>query len=278
MIHIVYHAKCNDGFGAAYAAWKFFGDDGVKYYPASYQQDFPEMETEKGDALYILDFSYNIETLKELEEIHQFGQIVLIDHHDTAAKELLDYKGKYDWLFLFIDMEKSGALLTWEFFHPEIDVPDLIKHISDRDLWNFELEGTKEIHVALGLHLMDFKVWDKLNVDELAVKGAALVEYRDKKVSTICDNAFTATILNHHNVPVVNTSLYWSEVGQELINRNPDAPFVATFTEMKDHTMLSLRSEGDFNVGALAKTYGGGGHKNAAGFKDLKTTERAWPT
>jgi nanoRNase/pAp phosphatase (c-di-AMP/oligoRNAs hydrolase) len=30
--------------------------------------------------------------------------------------------------------------------------------------------------------------------------------------------------------------------------------------------MVSLRSKGDFDVSAIAKRFGGGGHKNAAGF------------
>ncbi len=33
----------------------------------------------------------------------------------------------------------------------------------------------------------------------------------------------------------------------------------------EDHYKLSLRSTGDFNVAAVAKSFGGGGHKNAAG-------------
>jgi len=32
-----------------------------------------------------------------------------------------------------------------------------------------------------------------------------------------------------------------------------------------DEFRLSLRSKGDVNIGAVAKSYGGGGHKNAAG-------------
>jgi bifunctional oligoribonuclease and PAP phosphatase NrnA len=32
-----------------------------------------------------------------------------------------------------------------------------------------------------------------------------------------------------------------------------------------DHYRVSLRSKGNVDIGAVAKTYGGGGHKNAAG-------------
>lgn len=36
MIYVLYHDKCYDGFGAAFAAWKKLGENEVKYMPASY--------------------------------------------------------------------------------------------------------------------------------------------------------------------------------------------------------------------------------------------------
>jgi phosphoesterase RecJ-like protein len=35
--------------------------------------------------------------------------------------------------------------------------------------------------------------------------------------------------------------------------------------EKGDHYRVSLRSKGDVDIGAIAKEYGGGGHKNASG-------------
>lgn len=55
-----------------------------------------------------------------------------------------------------------------------------------------------------------------------------------------------------------------------------DIRFAALFIEKDDHTKVSLRSAGDFDVNVLArKYYQGGGHKNASGGKcdkDLKST------
>ena len=50
----------------------------------------------------------------------------------------------------------------------------------------------------------------------------------------------------------------------------PDSPFAASFTVKEDTIMFSLRSIGDFDVSAIAKQHGGGGHKNAAGFQTSK--------
>ena len=39
---------------------------------------------------------------------------------------------------------------------------------------------------------------------------------------------------------------------------------------------VSLRSEGDYDVSGIAKRYGGGGHKNAAGFTATLEDIAAW--
>jgi nanoRNase/pAp phosphatase (c-di-AMP/oligoRNAs hydrolase) len=47
------------------------------------------------------------------------------------------------------------------------------------------------------------------------------------------------------------------------------APFAATYYDGVDARHFSLRSRGDggADVSAIAQAYGGGGHKNAAGFQ-----------
>lgn len=47
----------------------------------------------------------------------------------------------------------------------------------------------------------------------------------------------------------------------------PDAPFSASYCDRGDgKRSYSLRSLGDFDVSAVARMFGGGGHRNAAGF------------
>lgn len=125
--HVLYHANCYDGFGAAFAAWKKFGDQ-AEYIPVSYGQDAPFILESEG--IFIIDFSYPINTLNNLSQI---APVVVLDHHKTAEEALSPHVGKDNPKIIF-DMNKSGALLAWEYFHPETPVPLLIKHISDRDL------------------------------------------------------------------------------------------------------------------------------------------------
>ena len=51
--------------------------------------------------------------------------------------------------YIELDDERSGAMLAWEYFHPDKPAPMLIMHIDDRDRWQFKLAGSKEFNAAL---------------------------------------------------------------------------------------------------------------------------------
>ena len=133
-IYTLYHNNCPDGFGSALAAYLKFGDKS-EYIGVKHQQDPPEMEP--GSEVYILDFSYPRQVMEELFQQHT--QVITLDHHKTAQEALLGLRGA------LFDMNRSGAMISWEYFHPERPIPDLFRYIQDRDLWEWKLEGTGEI-------------------------------------------------------------------------------------------------------------------------------------
>jgi len=261
MKYVLYHGNCYDGFGAAFAAWKKFGD-GAKYIPVSYGQPIPDLS--KATEVFIVDFSYSAEILAEIAESLK---LTVLDHHKTAQEALSEFS--HPNAVVVFNMSKSGALLSWEHFHEGTEAPLLIQHISDRDLWLFKMDGSSKVHKALVSYPMEFKLWDSFDVEKLKIEGEACERLYSNIVSTTCEK-YWFTEIGGFSVPVVNTAMAWSEVGAELVEKNPDAPFVASFTIMKNSVMWSLRSKGDFDVSEIAKKYGGGGHKNAAGFKSVK--------
>lgn len=262
MVYVLYHSNCYDGFGAAYAAWKYLGDRAT-YIPVGYGKAPPEMPD--ATAIYIVDFSYPKDVLLSL--CNETTNVIVIDHHKTAEEDLKNLKGWFNPVVHF-DMTKSGALLTWNYFH-QTPAPLLIQHISDRDLWEFKLPGSHEIHKALVSLPFDFEVWDKLDVEELKKDGAILARLHDQLVEKTCKGAFMG-VIDEQVIPMVNTSIAWSEVGDLLLKTYVNVPFVASFTVFETNVMWSLRSRGEFDVSAVAKKYGGGGHKNAAGFKTTR--------
>jgi uncharacterized protein len=257
---VLYHANCYDGFGSAYAAWKHFGAR-AQYVPMNYGDPLPEFS--KGDTVYMVDYSRKRD---EVERVAETCDLTIIDHHKTAQADLEGLP------YATFDMTKSGAVLTWIHFNQaeyafDGCVPMLLQHIQDRDLWQFKLDGTKEVHAALCSYPFDFEIWDSFTVDALKERGKAVLSYHDVLVDRFCAQAYMGEI-GGYQVPIVNVSLLFSEVPHKLLRLYPEAPFAAYFYYRKDGVcQYGLRGRGDFDVSAVAKQFGGGGHHNAAGFE-----------
>ena len=107
---VIYHANCWDGFCAAWVARMALGD--IEAMPAYYGAPPPMCE---GREVYILDFSYPRETMRQL--VAAAAHVTILDHHKTAESELagLDEELAPDLVVVF-DMTKSGGRLSWEYF------------------------------------------------------------------------------------------------------------------------------------------------------------------
>lgn len=273
----IYHANCDDGFAAAYAVWKRFGDE-VKYVACQYGQDAPDVT---GKDVLIVDFSFKKDVMEQLAEKAQ--RIIVLDHHKTAEAELEGFvklecvggpfEKKYadrmvSGVGVCFNMEKSGCRLAWEYCFGNKSMPGWFEAIEDRDLWRFNLRGTKEICIAIRSMPRDFELWDMFRADNLANEGVTIQRYVDMIVSNICDTAFEEEIAGHV-VPVAACSYdFVSETAHQLLHRNPDAPFAACIVRSHDGVTYSLRSMDDrMDVSEIAKANGGGGHRNAAGFR-----------
>ena len=254
---VIYHANCTDGFAAAFSAWKLLGEK-AEYYAATYGETPPDIS---GKNVVVLDFSYDNATTKRL--IKEAKSFLVIDHHKSAMIELHDIGCTH------FDMTHSGAMLAWKFFHPGKDAPRFIKFVEDRDLWKWEIPYSREFSAAFDMIQFYFEQFD-LFLDDSAVdsaqeRGAYILAYSKTVISKISKNAVARTI-EGKNVLVVNSPHWMSEIGAAL---SPKCDFAAIwYWDHEDRRVkVSLRAHhDDSDVSEIAKKYGGGGHRKAAGF------------
>ena len=254
---VIYHANCNDGFGAAYSAWKLLGNR-AEYHAASHGSPPPDVT---GKRVVILDFSYDNATTKAL--IAQAEELWVIDHHKSNMVELHDISNTH------FDMTKSGAMLAWEFFHPGKEAPKFIGYIQDRDLWQWELPYSKEFSAAFDMVPWNFDEYEKFEDDSVfddAVKrGSYILAYSKTVIKKVCDKA-TKRKYKDHDVMVVNSSHWMSEIGATLA-KDCDFAMIWYYDHDANIYKVSLRAFHDtMDVSEIAKSFGGGGHRKAGGF------------
>ncbi len=208
-----------------------------------------------------------------------------------------------DDLYLRFDMDKSGAGLAWDHFSSE-PRPWLIDYVEDRDLWTWRLPDSRKVSAFVNHQVQSFERWDymahAMTPEDARQSGAAAKDVVDHYVADTVKKARIYSIADHL-VPVVNAT-YWhtSEVLEHLSLQDisvdaEEGMRIDEVTHHPDHAInlnewvqpafamswyirpdgkhsYSLRSRDRhdgteaFDVSALAKRFGGGGHHRAAGF------------
>jgi|SRR5688572_4943901 len=278
---IIYHADCNDGLTAAWAIKRAFAakHQDVELFPAKYQTP-PNVNKR---FVIIADFSYKRPVLQEMLETAY--RIEIYDHHKSAQADLEGLA--HPKLRVVFDMERSGAGIAWDEFHGEEPRPWFVNYVEDNDLWRHKLDNCKAVleYIRSYPAMQHFAMYDEWmnghNPQEvplgILVEGDAIL--RAKKV--LVEQSLTF----HHEeelligdgphqgplkVLVANVPFFLSsEVAGALAEMNrdhQDIPVGITYYQREDgRWSLSFRSIGDFDVSKLALSFGGGGHRNAAG-------------
>lgn len=270
---VIYHSPCTDGYGSRLCAERYlskFPDRKVEYYPANID-DLPPEGLENKNVL-ICDYSYKKEVLKEL--LTKVNQLLIIDHHESAQKELAEIDDQYK----IFSMKHSGAMLTWMYFYPNQKPPLLIEYIQDRDIWTKALPYTDDFTAWFYTLPYDYKVYSSYLDDELLMqmiksKGVGYNELNNIHINKSLEYAnikFCKIKDAYYFVAYINTTLYKSDIGNQLCLKNPFIDFSAVYSisDVNDCTHFSLRSTNkQINVSELSTKLGGGGHRNASGVK-----------
>ncbi|TIO72203.1 DHHA1 domain-containing protein [Mesorhizobium sp.] len=292
----IYHGGCGDGFGAAWAIWKRWGNE-VAYIPGYYGKPLPDAT---GRHVLFVDFSAKRPELVAMAD--RAKSIVILDHHKTAEADLADWNGPMPALtdiellaakactetgspiVAVFDMNQSGATLAWQFAtetnRHDDPCPEMLTLIEDRDLWRFAFgDRTRRFSAALRTYPMEFAVWDELagSTGVLIADGKAILRAHQANIGRILQETYFSEI-GGFTVPTVNAPYHYaSDAAHEMLSRYPTAPFTACWFRRADgQIQYSLRSEDSrIDVSEIAKSFGGGGHRNAAGFQVPMSNWRA---
>ena len=238
-----YHADCFDGIAAAWVCWKFFGGE-VDLQPIQYGDP---IAIDKSRMTYILDFSLKVDVIRAMDS----HNLVILDHHKTAAEDFMFNTTKEDLaafkgIYVF-DMNRSGAMMAWDYFFTTQPAPNSIKWVQDRDLWLFEYPVTKLFSMILGakpLTVENFELAHQMHVLDVTSLGKLLLEKQQHDVARISKEARVVTI-DDYRLFIVNANYQFASDLGDYFNKNFDHSYdgVAIYIDPHQGREFSLRSK-----------------------------------
>lgn len=264
---IIYHNNCPDGFCAAFIAHQLYPE--AKLFARDHGLEPPYAEV-KGKDVLVVDFSWRTrEQNLELAELSNTFRI--LDHHKTA-QETLQGLG-----FATFDMNRSGAGLAWDYLFGEdsrqIIVrprPWYVNYVEDHDLWRKALPFSDEVNAYLMTLPYEITAWEGLatmkTYEEAAFKGQGSLVQIKHYVREAIPHGQKGILVGYPALIINALYMNISEVAGELA-KLCDGIGIGYFERGDGIMQFSLRSRNEVDVSAIAKQYGGGGHRNASGFQ-----------
>lgn len=283
---VLYHANCIDGLASASTAKRFYelhSLDQPKFISCNYNDKISF--TCCNENVLIVDFSFDYETMKRIIEETK-GNVLIIDHHATSAESLKEIADEYKQF----DNSFCGAVLTWRYFFPKNEIPELLEYIQDYDLWKAEskrkwkemnflisyLLVEEEKKIDLMETLLDETITRPKKIEKMVKRGIVYKDYIDSIVRKQINSTMLLAIddpvekQNKILVAAVNATNFINELSERILQTTPQIDAVITFRSLIDgmgrtKVICSVRST-KYPAHLLAKQFGGGGHQQASGF------------
>jgi len=265
---IYYHGHCTDGWAAAYIAHLKYPE--AKLVPAHYSTEPPYEDVEGKDVLMV-DFAWKGRDVNI--KLNLLAKSLRIFEHHKTVKEVLDGLE-----FVTFDIARSGAGITWDYlfgcdstrvgdglWEPR---PWWVNYVEDYDIWTKKLPMIEEVSAFLHNSVKTIEAWDGIAMMEfsqavsMGMGAWRQIQYQTEALVKVANSGQGWGC----SVAVVNGPFFTtSEVGAELAKTHDIA---LIWSIRKDGKMaVGLRSQGDIDVSKVASRFGGGGHKNSAGFE-----------
>jgi len=271
-ITVLYH---NDLDGKCCAAiidyyYKNEIDTNLTFISFDYEKDYKvPKEVYKCDMLYIVDCTLDPNTMTDLFENYHKNNFIWIDHHISSIMN--NNSSIYG---TRLPGPNSACYLTWIDLYGYTDIPDAVKYISDRDVWSYKW-GKLTIGFTEWLASQDnsvenkkmwYSIFENRNIGKHIDDGMIMYNSRIKMLKDDVDRLSYESEINGVKCLKMNcTSLYSiSDVCALMIEKGYEVAW--SWYKAKEMKYHSLRSNGNIDVSEIAKKFGGGGHKNAAGF------------
>ena len=277
---VFYHFPCNDG-EVAKMIWKRRFPDSTLFPWNHTEKDlsFVKLNELEDTMVVFLDICPQIELLPIK---HKY---LIIDHHMNAIdcmKKATEFK-MYD-ITMHCDTSLAGCMLTWEFCYHDITYPNVVHHIGNKDIWNFDDIDTEAYSLGYTEYLKNFKGNERDNIIIKLLNNNNMLNDNilelgiHKKTENINKYImfFNKSIIVRESIEDDEYTFIDIECDDSMMYKyiidycidNTDCDILRILhTRNVDSDVYSLRSlRNHITVDQIARKYGGNGHPKAAGY------------
>src|SRR5947208_16325545 len=210
----------------------------------------------------------SLDRLKELAEpAREAGELVVVDHHATndsyGTINLLDADAAASAVMVYRLAKKMGWPLT-----RDVAICLYTGIVTDTGRFQYSNTSTEVLEMATELSRFDLPIADMSRqlFEEHRFAYMQLVAAVLQRAELDADRRFVAAWITAADLAQFGVELDEAEGLIDLVRRTAEADVSCVLKESDDGTRVSLRSISDVDVAAIAISFGGGGHRAAAGF------------
>lgn len=275
---VISHEDDIDGLGGVILGYLAFKDIDYMLIHVKEQTEIVDfIKNSNYEKVFITDLGLED---KIADEINELGMNILhFDHHETNV-----YASKY--AFSTVEIQRNGiSTCGTELFYLYLKENNLLKDnalikrfVEDTrayDTWdwvknnNVEANDLNKLFSIVGIDTYISKMVDKLrnnNKDIFDETDKYLIELKTQEENELIELSDKSLIIREKDgfkFGIVFGNKFLSIIGNTLCNRHPELDYMLLIDPLEKK--VSLRSV-RIDVSKVAESYGGGGHKYAAGF------------
>lgn len=271
----LYHGNCNDGWCSAYILKRKFPEAKIISVLYGTKAD-PYIERATGNDVYILDFCFEFDAMKEIVE--KANKVTIIDHHEGASAiiESLRLLEAPNLNIVFEHKNESGASLTYKSLYPGEQIPWWVEYTAANDIGNWNILPDQHLHMS---YISSFKKneedWDEMIREYEADQKKALdqcVGISRVYALRVEEIAKSGTLIDFEGITTVAAACSPKAMASGVANAIAGVyglgiAYVIMDKDGVPSMEISLRSRKNSGIDCikLAQKYGGSGHQQAAG-------------
>lgn len=245
----------------------------------NYGQDFPfaSLAQDKKETVFMVDFC--LQPFIDMIKLNSMCTLTWVDHHARGSIDEAQANGFIASGGQLIEIGKAGCELAWEYFYSKESIPLAVHLLGRYDVWDHNDDRTLPFQYGMrqfnDTRPDNHELWTNVFkggefINKVLNDGKLLLHYELTQNEKFCRAYAFETEINGLKAICANRGFTNSKLFAYIYTTDK-YDLMITFVRLKlpaqKWTVSLYSTKENVDCGVIAKQFGGGGHKGAAGFQ-----------